>query len=159
VSASPAELVLTAVRLRDAVEGEPLFPGIRMGLDAGAVVEREGGYFGAAVNVAARVAAHARPGQVLCTERVAAGGAPAGVEYRALGPVRLRNVAAPVVLLEVMSAPRADEVAVDPVCRMRVSTVDPPARLPFGGQPWYFCSFECARRFVERPEDYTGQAT
>jgi adenylate cyclase len=155
VSASPRELVLTAVRLREAIEREPLFPDIRMGLDAGAVIEGEGGYFGSPLNVAARLAAYARPGQVLCTERITADGPPAGVEYRPLGPVRLRNVTAPLVLLEVMTASRAeDNVAVDPVCRMRVSPVDRPPRLPYGGRDWYFCSLQCARLFAERPQDY-----
>jgi YHS domain-containing protein len=29
-----------------------------------------------------------------------------------------------------------------------------PARLPFGGQTFYFCSFDCARTFAEYPEHY-----
>lgn len=78
-------------------------------------------------------------------------------EYRPLGPVRLRNVSAPVTLLEVVGAHPSDEdVAVDPVCRMRVSLAEAPARLPFDGRTWFFCSFPCARLFAARPEDYAG---
>ncbi|HEV8616827.1 MAG TPA: adenylate/guanylate cyclase domain-containing protein, partial [Methylomirabilota bacterium] len=65
--------VQTALRLRDAVEREPLFPDVRIGIHAGPVVEQAGHYFGSALNVTARLAAHARAGEVLCTERIAAG--------------------------------------------------------------------------------------
>jgi len=30
-----------------------------------------------------------------------------------------------------------------------------PARLPFGGREYYFCSLECARVFIEAPDLYT----
>ncbi len=150
-----ADVVLTGVALRDAVEREPLFPEVCVGIDAGPAVERQGGYFGTPLNVAARVAAHARPGQVLCTARVAESAPPEGLAYRGLGAVRLRNVAAPVTLYEVMAARRFDEhLETDPVCRMRVSVEEAPARLPFAGRAYYFCSFDCARLFAERPGDY-----
>jgi YHS domain-containing protein len=31
-----------------------------------------------------------------------------------------------------------------------------PARLPFAGATYHFCSFECARRFAQRPEAYAS---
>jgi class 3 adenylate cyclase len=159
ISRAVADLVLTGVRLRDAVGREPLFPEVCVGLDVGPAIEQGGGYFGTPLNVAARLAAHARPGQVLCTERVAALPPPPGVEFQRLGPIRLRNVAAPVTLYEVVSAQQAaDEVETDPVCRMRVSVEGAPARLPWGGRTWHFCSFECARLFALRPGDYTPVA-
>jgi class 3 adenylate cyclase/YHS domain-containing protein len=146
----------TAVRLRDAVEDEPLFPTIRAGLDAGPCHIEGKQYFAPALNVTARVAAHARPGQVLCTGRVAETvGVQPGLELVALGPARFKNVPDPVPLFEVRPAAGEVPTVVDPVCRMHVSPITAPARLPYGGQTYFFCAFECARRFAERPEAYT----
>lgn len=72
VAEDAAPAVRTAIRFRDAIEREPLFPMVRMGLGAGRVVERDGAYFGTPLNVTARVTAHARAGQILCTEPIAA---------------------------------------------------------------------------------------
>jgi class 3 adenylate cyclase/YHS domain-containing protein len=158
VGAVARDVVLAGVRLRDAVEGEPVFPEVSVGIDCGAAIESAGRYFGTPLNVAARLAAHARPGQVLCTQRIVALPPPEGLAYRELGPVRLRNVPTPVTLFEVVEPARADEgTALDPVCRMRVRIADAPARLPYRGAAWYFCSFACARLFAERPSDYAGQ--
>jgi YHS domain-containing protein len=33
-----------------------------------------------------------------------------------------------------------------------------PAKLPWGGRGWHFCSFECAATFSENPEKYAGEA-
>jgi adenylate cyclase len=47
-------------------------PAVRVGLHHGAAVERDGDYFGAAVNLAARVSAEASAGEVLLTGATAA---------------------------------------------------------------------------------------
>ncbi len=83
---------------------------------------------------------------------------PEGLAYRGLGAVRLRNVATPVTLFEVVTTrPVDDRVVIDPVCRMRVTVDEAPARLPFAGRAYYFCSLECARLFAERPGDYATE--
>jgi adenylate cyclase len=75
-------------------------PGIRVGMHHGTAVERGGDYFGAGVNVAARVAAVAGPGEVLVTAPVAeAAGILPGVTLEVRGARRLRNVASPVPVL------------------------------------------------------------
>src|SRR5205085_9735664 len=100
----PCGAVTTALRLRGAVDREPLFLGVRIGIDSGAAVEQDGRYFGSALNIAARLAAHARSGQVLCTARVvsAIAGVP-DVRCVSLGAVRFKNVAEPLALFEVVS--------------------------------------------------------
>lgn len=122
------------------------------------MVQVAGSYFGTALNLTARLAGHARPDQILCTERIAqsAGDLP-DVQFRPLGPVRLKNIAAPVPIFQVLPAhrPRA-AVFVDPVCRMRVSA-KAPARLPFGSGTYLFCSLACARAFAEHPDRYAAQ--
>lgn len=136
----------TALALREAVEAEPFFPSVRIGLHGGPVLERDGRYFGPALNLTARVAAHARAGQVLCTGWIAAAVTPCGVDCRPLGAVRFRNVAEPIDIFEIVDVSEEQTVTVlDPVCRMHVRRDSAPARLPFAGATYFFCSFECAR--------------
>src|SRR6478672_295276 len=56
-------------RLRTGTEDEAAFPiGVGMGLDAGEAVPTQGGYRGASLNLAARLCARAKSGQVLASE-------------------------------------------------------------------------------------------
>ena len=55
-----------------AVEREPHFPGVRIGVHYGPIVERSGDVFGATVNIAARLTAHAHVGQLLTSSAIAA---------------------------------------------------------------------------------------
>ena len=148
----------TALRLLRAVDREADFPGVRVGLHVGPVVERGGDVFGATVNVAARLTEHAHVGQLLTTIDVAdlvVGGDDATVT--ALDPTRLKNVGDPVEIFSVeddFRRPRSQ--VLDPVCRMFVDADDAPARLPWGERIWLFCSFECARKFSEEPDRYAA---
>ena len=156
VADSPGEAVGAAIRLRELIDQEPRFPAIRCGIHRGLTVVRETAYFSGALNLTARVASHARPGQILCTDRVAHTVAKLlDVAYQPLGSVRFKNVPEPVQIFEVLSGPPADrEILVDPVCQMRVTPAAETPRLPFGTQVYYFCSFECARQFAVHPKDY-----
>src|SRR5690242_12448595 len=58
-------------RLRTETDKEPPFPiGVGMGLDAGEAVPTHGGYRGASLNLAARLCALAKPGEILASETV-----------------------------------------------------------------------------------------
>ena len=151
--------VRTAIALRGAAEREPLFPLLRVGVHGGPVVQVGGSYFGTALNLTARLAGYARPDQILCTQRIAQSAEDLpDVEFRALGPVRLKNIASPVPIFQAMPAHRRRAaVLVDPVCQMRVGAKRAPARLPFGGGTYHFCSLPCARAFAEHPERYAVQ--
>lgn len=151
-----AAVVRTAIALRDAVEREPHFPTVRCGIHAGPVAEREGSYSGAALNLTARVASHARGGQILCTAAVAEAAATVpGVRLRRLGGIRFRNVGSLVEVIEILTTDREEAKVLDPVCRMLVHPETAPAKLPWGGAIRYFCSFDCARAFAASPESYT----
>ncbi len=152
--ATPA--IRTAIGLREAVEREPLFPMVRIGLNGGRVVERGGEYFGAALNVTARVTAHARSGQILCTEPVAARARElSDVQICSLGPVKFKNVAEPVPVFELVCRDGLDATAtIDPVCHMRVDPETAAARVLYEDAPRYFCSLECAKTFLDKPEAY-----
>ena len=157
VAGEPAPAITTVFHLAAAAQAEPGFPALRAGLHAGPVVERDGDYFGATVNVAARVAAYARSDQVLCTEAVADAIRPLAIAGVAgLGEVWLKNVSHPVKLFTLEDPRHADATAeFDPVCRMRLGPERALARLPYGGRVYHFCSFNCAQKFAQTPEAYT----
>ena len=71
---------------------------------AGPVVVQGGDYFGRTVNLAARIASRAGPGQVLVSQSVAEPAPPAGVALVELGELRLKGFARPVRLLEARRA-------------------------------------------------------
>jgi adenylate cyclase len=150
-------IVRTALRLRDAIEREPEFPRVSMGIHRGPIVERERRLFGAPINLTARLAAHAIGGQILCTEPIARTmGASAGVEWRPIGARNFKNVTQPVTLFEL--APVSDggvATVTDPVCRMQVTVDGAPATIVHEGGAYRFCSAECARLFSEHPGLYS----
>src|ERR1700756_2717020 len=80
---------------------------VRMGLATGEAELREGDYFGAVLNRAARVMAAGHGGQILLADSTAI--LLSGVDLVDLGPRRLRDVPMPIVVFQ-MSAPglRAD---------------------------------------------------
>jgi class 3 adenylate cyclase len=97
----PGAAVVAALEMVDGVRGAGL-PPAHVGLHAGPVVVQEGDYFGQTVNMAARIADYARPGEVLVTRAMVdaahdSGGSD-GVTYTPIGPVELKGVAGPTEL-------------------------------------------------------------
>jgi adenylate cyclase len=88
---APAAAVLAAVEMVEVV-GRHGLPPAHVGIHAGPVVFQEGDYFGRTVNLAARIAEYARPGEVLVSQEVvdAADGGP--VAFTEIGPVELKGV-------------------------------------------------------------------
>jgi YHS domain-containing protein len=125
----------------------------------GPVVERNDDIFGATVNVAARLTAHANVGQLLTSDTIASLLTELGhLTTVALGPTLLRNVAEPVEVYWVADHSRgAASQVLDPVCRMFVDADAAPARLPWGERIWHFCSFDCAKSFVDDPTRHAGE--
>jgi basic membrane protein A len=80
----------------------PLLVGI--GLDAGEAVEVEAGYRGGALNLAARLCAIAGPGEVLASGEVThLARRTEGVRYEDRGPVQLKGLSEPVVVIRIIS--------------------------------------------------------
>jgi adenylate cyclase len=77
-------------------------PPAHVGLDAGPIVFQEGDYFGRTVNLAARIASHAGPGQVLVSDRVVEV-SDDDLRFRRIGPVELRGLQRPIVLHEAVT--------------------------------------------------------
>jgi adenylate cyclase len=156
---TPSDAVLLALRIANDLLSAHGAPAVRVGLHHGPAVERKGDYFGASVNLAARVSALASGGEVLLTGQTAAL-APdlEGVLYESRGRQTLHNVAAP---LEIFAALRVGEAAegrlpVDPVCRMVVDPDRASGRLLHEGSTYFFCSLSCAGEFARQPERFTS---
>jgi adenylate cyclase len=87
----PGPGVVAALDMVEGVATHAL-PPAHVGIHAGPVVFQEGDYFGRTVNIAARIAEYARPGEVLVSQEVvdAADGGP--VTFTEIGPVELKGV-------------------------------------------------------------------
>src|SRR6188472_4498216 len=94
VFASPKAAVDAAVAAQHALD----LP-VRMGIATGEAELRDGDYFGAVLNRAARVMAAGHGGQILLAESTA--GLLGGVDLVDLGPRRLRDVSVPVGVFQV----------------------------------------------------------
>lgn len=155
VAGDPSAASSIAVRLASAAHTEPSFPAVRIGLHAGPVVERDGDVFGATVNLAARVVAHARAGQILCTSQVVQALAEAGAPARACGSASFKNITEPVQLFEIDASDSSlAHCVIDPVCRMRVDPETAPDRVDLEGEVVYFCSAGCLEAFTRAPHSY-----
>jgi adenylate cyclase len=132
------------------------FPAVRVGMHYGPAVGHGGDWFGATVNLAARVAAIAAGGEMLVTGAVRETVADRpSIRLEARGEHAVRNVAAPVELFAVMPADaRGVERHVDPVCRMLVDEGQEAGSLRHDGTLYRFCSLECAGRFARDPDAY-----
>jgi adenylate cyclase len=134
-------------------------PTVRVGMHTGPAIERGGDWFGATVNVAARVSSEASGSEVLLTEttREAAGHVD-GIELRERGRRQLRNLAEPITLyVAVREGQRSGEgLPLDPVCRMAVDPADGAGRLVHEGTEYHFCSVTCAAQFAAEPDRYAG---
>src|SRR3954447_9615768 len=153
------QAVLLGLRIAHDVLAGPGAPAVRVGLHHGPAIEREGDYFGAAVNLAARVSAAATGGEVLMTAHTAALAADVeGVLYESRGRQVLRNVRDPVELVAAVREGQAtgQDLAIDPVCRMVVDPDHAAGRLVYDDTAYFFCTLSCAGEFARAPERFIG---
>ena len=141
-------------RLLPACRAEPRIPLTRTGLNHGPVLRRANDLFGSTVNVAARVAALASPGQLLATLPIADIAAASGIVVRDVGEVPLRSIADQVRLYSIELAPAFDPDWIDPVCKMHAPYESYRRNAPRG--PW-FCSERCAEAYRRSPEAYASR--
>jgi adenylate cyclase len=87
----PAAAVLAALEMVEVV-GRQALPPAHVGIHAGPVVFQEGDYFGRTVNLAARIAEYARPGEVLVSQEAVDAADAAPVSFVEIGPVELKGV-------------------------------------------------------------------
>jgi class 3 adenylate cyclase/YHS domain-containing protein len=144
---------LVGLLQRELVVGDAvLLP--RAGAHHGPAMAVDGDYYGASVNLAARVAGQAHGGQLLVTDRVALAARDLAIITH-VGSVHLRNVGEPVDVYDVHIGRETESVAIDPVCHMRVPTTgDAAIALDWSGRRFHFCGLPCVTRFAADPNRY-----
>lgn len=159
VASNAIDLAYTATVLFQHAYEENHFLPLHAGLHFGPVLNREGSYFGSAVNLTARITAAAEPGKICCSEAFIQQ-LPAGHPFNleAKGPCQFKNVAAPVNLYELSccSQDMNDGVHIDPVCRMILLPAMHPVHLEHEGRHFYFCSETCRLVFEQSLRNTTA---
>jgi adenylate cyclase len=87
----PGAAVVAAVEMVEVV-GRQGLPPAHVGIHAGPVVVQDGDYFGRTVNLAARMAEYARPGEVVVSQEVVDATQGGPVAFVEIGPVELKGV-------------------------------------------------------------------
>jgi adenylate cyclase len=155
----PARAILLGLSITRGLMPGHGAPAVRVGLHHGPAIERDGDYFGATVNLAARVSALASGGDVLLTGNTAAL-APqlGGVFYESRGRHVLRNVREPVDVFAALPHGESgqDQLPVDPVCQMAVDPDRAAGRLLHEGTAYFFCTLRCAGEFAREPERFVA---
>lgn len=149
----PATALHVLGHLLPACRSEPRIPLTRTGLNHGPVLRRGNDLFGSTVNIAARIAARATPGQMLATQPVADAATASGIDVRAIGKVKLRSIAGRVPLYSIELTEASDPAWICPVCKMHAPLETYRRAAPTG--PW-FCSEGCAEAYRRSPETYGG---
>jgi len=130
---------------------QPSFPALRAGLHFGEAVQRDGDVFGAAVNLAARVAAEAYAGEVICTQAIADEARDQDIPVVELGPVPLKNVRKSIELFSLALMVGDNATPLDPVCHSPVDRRSAAGRLRYANVEYWFCSLTCAAAFASNP--------
>jgi adenylate cyclase len=97
----PNDAVTASLEIVDEVQPAGL-PPAHVGVNAGPMIYEEGDYFGRTVNIAARIASQAGPGQVLVGQDVARHVTPRGYYLVEIGGFELKGIAGTVTLLQAM---------------------------------------------------------
>jgi adenylate cyclase len=87
----PGQGVLSALDMVRGM-GEHELPPAHVGVHAGPVIFQEGDYYGRTVNIAARIAEYARPGEVLVSREVVDAAEGTSVAFTPIGPIELKGV-------------------------------------------------------------------
>jgi adenylate cyclase len=139
-----------------AVHDAALLP--RAGAHHGSAVLVERDYYGAAVNLAARVAGQAQGGQLLVTAHVAMAANQLGAIITHVGSISLRNVSETIDVYDVRVSDSDQTAVTDPVCQMRVPTTgDAAIVLDWSGRRFHFCGLPCVSRFAANPDRYLSR--
>jgi adenylate cyclase len=155
-SPTPSAALDLVERLLASAAEEKTLPALRAGLHQGPAIERDGDVFGAAVNLAARVAAEAYAGEVLVTSEIAAVAAERGIPVAEIGAVALKNVGEATVLSSLGFMIGAMESAIDPVCQAVVDRRAAAGQLCHERKTYWFCSLTCAAAFASNPQWHVG---
>ena len=128
-------------------DGGP-YPVLRGGVAYGPVLLSRGDIYGRTVNVAARLAAEAAPGQTIATRAVALAATEEGIAATSLGQTTLRNMSQPLTIFAIDLDSDCHCGQIDPVCRMRLPPGTSLITRSHVGATYRFCSETCSQRFT-----------
>jgi adenylate cyclase len=148
---NPTIAIKALGRLLPACRSDARLPLTRTALHHGPVIRRSNDLFGSTVNIAARIAALAGPGQLLATQSVADAASAAGILVKDLGTVALRSLPDAIPMFEIQIAHVPDAAWIDPVCKMAAPYSAFQRSAPVG--PW-FCSERCEVAYHRSPQTY-----
>jgi adenylate cyclase len=157
-SLTPGAALDLVERLLTSAAEDKTLPALRAGLHQGQAIERDGDVFGAAVNLAARVAAEAYAGEVLATPAIAAVASERGIPVVEIGAVALKNVREATILSSLGFMVGAIDSAIDPVCQAVVDRRAAAGQLFHERKAYWFCSLTCAAAFASNPQWHVGGA-
>lgn len=154
----PPDAIRLGLEIVHLIGGQHQFPTVRVGMHTGPATARGSDWFGAAVNLAARVAGEAGGGEVLLTEATRAAVSTDQFTFRERGRVQLRNVTEPVLLFAALRQGllSTEALPIDPVCRMAVDPQSGAGALRHQGTIYTFCSLKCAAQFAADPDLYSA---
>ena len=159
VFSDPLVAVDALSALYELVADRQNFPIVRAGLHHGSALLRGNRYFGSTVNIAARVAAQATGGQILCTKHIAEMVVQAdrsGIAIEHQGAASLKNLPQLVDLYEIVLSSSSRQYAIDPVCKMQVDKRFAAGDLHFNNKTYWFCSLSCVELFAKQPDSYAS---
>ena len=104
----PGEAIKASMEIVESAPSRGL-PPAHVGVNAGPMIYEEGDYFGRTVNIAARIASRAGPGQVFVGEAVVANAAADGFRMIEVGEFDLKGIAHPIMIFQVLRDRAPDE--------------------------------------------------
>ncbi len=156
--ASPTDALVAVGELLEASVADSTLPAPRAGLNHGPAIRQDDDWFGAAVNLAARIASQASGGETLATAGVASAARGLGLPTVDLGCFDLRNILEPVELFQIELVPPVEAISIDPVCRMQIAHTSAAGRLRRDDVDLWFCSLMCVEAFISEPSRYPAQS-
>ncbi|HNP56459.1 MAG TPA: YHS domain-containing protein [Gordonia sp. (in: high G+C Gram-positive bacteria)] len=147
----PAGLDL-AQRIIAACTAKDQYLQTRTALHHGPATQRGDDFFGATVNLTARLCAHAAAGQTLVTGPVADAARTLALTITDLGEATFKNITEPTPIYALDLGASTSMQSMDPICRMRIEHDRAAGYLRHNGHQYWFCSLDCATQFLRQAE-------
>jgi adenylate cyclase len=151
-SPTPSAALGLVEQLLTSAADDKTLPALRAGFHHGPAIERDGDVFGAAVNLAARIAAEAYAGEVLVSAEIAAAASDLGLPVVEIGHVVLKNVGVAPLLSSIGFMLGEMDSAIDPVCQAVIDRRVAAGQLHHEHKTYWFCSLTCAAAFASNPQ-------